>query len=416
MSNRLPANKAKLLNLAALITSYGFGQGSIFLAQTWLVAQGKLDLLALFGTHFAFAVFGVIVVEAGSITILARHAASLEHGEESAATLWRTFWEVSAFRAALAVLVIAAGAGFALAADEPFTHAYALYAMPAFALWAVNGAGLLDGLKLSGISGASGSFAYVASAFALLFAQELDPARAGALLGAAFSAGYLLTVLVQFAALHAVGWRARFERPSMAGVRIAGRDGIALLGSNLPGQVYFRIQLLLSSAWLGPAPTALFVYVKQIVAAGTQLVGFIRRVEFPTLVQRLAQEQASPARATWHEQRLGSYLAFAASLCVLVAGIALAALADGVPGELGLYFAAFAPSLAATAVFLAFSQGLAALGQYGALSLRTLVSAAVGVAVSLALTRTAGVYAFAIADLVSATAGIAWVLYALRRR
>src|SRR5690606_30479576 len=101
------------------------------------------------------------------------------------------------------------------------------------------------------------------------------PATAGAVLGAAFSAGYLLTVLVQLLALKLAGWGMRFENPRWAGIVSAGCDGLALLGGNLPGQAYFRVQLLISSAWLGPAPTALFIYVKQIVTAVIQLISFV---------------------------------------------------------------------------------------------------------------------------------------------
>jgi hypothetical protein len=244
--------KARFLNLAMLIAGYGFGQGSIFVAQTWLVAHGRLELLAMFGTHFAFAMFGILVVDANALTILARHAASRDDGAQGASTLWRTFWETSSFRALLATLVIGGGALGAVVIDEPFTDSYVLFAAPAFAVWAINAAGLLDGLKLSGMSGVSGSLAYASSAIALLFVQGLDHRDAGAVLGAAFTGGYVLTVAAQFAALRAFGWRARLKRPRVKGVLAASRAGIALLGVTLPSQLHFRIQLLLGSLWLGP--------------------------------------------------------------------------------------------------------------------------------------------------------------------
>lgn len=416
----MPAERAdtigRALNVALLVGGYGLGQGAIFLAQSWLVASGQLELLALFGTHFAFAIFGILVVDAGSLTLLARHAASMEHGEESAAAMWRIFWETSVVRATLALLVIAAALAFvALGAAHPFSRDYVLWAAPAFLLWAVNAAGFLDGLKLSGISGISGSCPYAASALALVVARNADPAEAGALLGGALSAGYALTLVLQFAALRTAGWRPLFVRPARRGVFTAGRDGLALLGSTLPGQVYYRLQLLISSAWLGPAPTALLVYLKQIVSAAAQLISFFRRVEFPALVRRLAADEGSPVATIWSVQMRGTLVAGAATVAMILAGIGLAVYGTGVAGELGGYLAVFALTVGTSAVFLAFSQGLAALGRYGALFRCSLVATFVGLAASLALAHRAGVYGFAIADLLLSLASIAAVMISLRR-
>lgn len=400
-----------------LVAGYGFGQGSIFLAQSWLLAKGQLELLALFGTHFAFAGFGIIVVEAGSLIILARHAASMERNEESVATMWRTFWELSVFRAVLALLVIAAGAAIAFtAAASPFTRAYALCAAPAFLFWALNAAGFLDGLRLSGISGVSGSLAYAASALALALAADADPATAGMVLGAAFSAGYLLTILVQFAALRVAGWGMRFERPRRAGILSAGRDGLALLGSNLPGQAYFRVQLLMSSAWLGAGPTALFVYVKQVVTAATQLAGFIRRVEFPALVQALAKGVDNPALTALRVQWRGTQFALALMLCLALAGLALWNMASLHLADVGQYMAGFSITIASGAVILALTQGLAALGRYNSLLVRAALSTAAGLAVSFMLVRQAGIYGFLIGDLASAVVSLVLLYRVMRYR
>src|ERR1700712_2315583 len=106
------ANRARFLNVGMLIAGYGFGQGSIFLTQTWLMARGKLHLLALFGTHFSFAMFGIILVEAGSLVTLARQTASMSGEDVSRDAherlMWQKFWEISVFRMGLALTVVAA--------------------------------------------------------------------------------------------------------------------------------------------------------------------------------------------------------------------------------------------------------------------------------------------------------------------
>ncbi|MGG6546662.1 UNVERIFIED_CONTAM: hypothetical protein NY100_14755, partial [Prevotella sp. 15_C9] len=60
-----------------LIAGLGLGQGSIFVVQTVLVAAGKYELLAEFGTHYSFAIFGIILVDSGASTTLARVVARL---------------------------------------------------------------------------------------------------------------------------------------------------------------------------------------------------------------------------------------------------------------------------------------------------------------------------------------------------
>ncbi len=50
-----------------LIGGFGLGQGSLFLAQTWLIARGDIVLLADFGICFSFATLGTMVVEAAPL-------------------------------------------------------------------------------------------------------------------------------------------------------------------------------------------------------------------------------------------------------------------------------------------------------------------------------------------------------------
>src|ERR1700726_2808667 len=104
----------RVLNVGLLIGGFGIGQGAIFAVQTWLVAQGEFVLLAAFGAHFSFAVLGTLFVDAGSITVLARHVAHLSGEPTSNKEISRIFWETSTFRAILAFLVIAGGAVYAL--------------------------------------------------------------------------------------------------------------------------------------------------------------------------------------------------------------------------------------------------------------------------------------------------------------
>ena len=270
----------RVLNVGLLVGGFGLGQGSIFAAQTWLVAKGELGLLATFGTHFAFATLGTMFVDAGAITTLARHAAHLPGGQTSKAEISRIFWETSVFRLTLAVVTILGGAIYAMAiSTEAFSRSYMLMAAPGFLLWAGNAAGMLDGLKRSGISGLTGSITFVMSALALIFAQHVPLATAGALLGGAFSIGNLLTVAAQWTVLAQHGMRPGFPSLTQSGMVRSAKDGLAMLCGVLPGQLYFRFQLLLSTTFLGAETTAFLLYAKQIVGGVTQIIGFVLRAE-----------------------------------------------------------------------------------------------------------------------------------------
>lgn len=409
-------SRTPLFNILLLIAGYGGGQGSIFLAQTWLVTQGRLELLALFGTHFSFAMLGIIFVEAGSLAILARHAARISHAGKPMALAWRVFWETSIFRAALALLLIAAVALWVLRSEDGFFRSYAMYSAPAYLVWSVNAAGFLDGVKLSGISGLTGSVAYVSSAVALLLAADASASDAGIILGAAFSIGHALTVCMQAAALHRAGWKPIFSRPTRGGILQAGRDGLAMLGAALPGQIYFRAQLLISSAWLGTEATAVFVYVKQVVTAVIRLVGLLWRAEFPNLVTRLSEITAGQIAVIIRRQWNGLVIAIVAALAVCGAGLAM----SGQPGalfiDIGHMLSLFSAVIVLSAFCLALTQGLAALGRYGALRTVSLISTAAGLLASLLLARPMGLAGLAIADAVAAIAAISVALHFARQR
>lgn len=415
------AEKARILNVAMLVVGYGAGQGSVFLAQTWLIAEHRLRLLALFGTHFSFAIFGILLVEGGSLITLARHSAEIMAQELEQPCrermMWRKLWEVSAFRIALALtIVFLIFCGVASGLFDDFSQNYALCAAPAFLIWAFSATGCLDGLKLSGISGISGSVAYVVSAIALFFVRNMPISLSGVVLGCAFTIGFFLTVCVQYAALYFAGWKLRFERPTRIGIITAARDGTMLLGSTLPGQFYFRGQLLLSSVLLGQNATAILVYVKQLIAAAAQLIGFIRRVEFPNLVNRLRSGSRSPLETIMRTQRLGTWLSVAIALVTCVAGISLNFINTGLPRDLGVYLPMFAITIVTSSIVLALGQGLSALGMYSSLFVRSIASTAVGLAFSFVLIVPLGIVGILIADVFSALVGGIVLVISFKRK
>jgi O-antigen/teichoic acid export membrane protein len=405
----------RVLNVGLLIGGFGIGQGAIFAVQTWLVAQGEFVLLAQFGAHFSFAVLGTLFVDAGSITVLARHVAHLSGKPGAREEISRIFWETSAFRVFLALLIVLGGAIYALTiATEEFPRAYVLSALPGFLIWACNAAGLLDGHKRSGLSGITGSIAYIASAVALVFARHDSPAVAGAMLGAAFSIGNLATVVAQWAVLARHGWMPGFSRISSTGTIRSCKNGLAMLCGILPGQLYFRFQIVLSQAFLGPEQTAMLLYAKQIVAAATQIIGFVLRVEFPGLVQRFSRPAEQNFRTIFDSQKFALYLAVAATFAVLAMGVLMRLGHDEHFNKVALLICASAPTILTLSILWIISQPLAALSRFTLLSLIIVVFVLVGVAVSYLLLASYGVYAFIAGDIASHATGAVLLYFCLR--
>jgi len=406
----------RLVNLGMLIGGFGLGQGSIFLIQTWLVATGQTELLARFGTHFSFAILGIVAVEAGSLTILSAQIARQIHGGGARSDVWRSYWETTVFRLTIAALLIAAAAATLTLWTLPdFSRNYLAWSMPALLIWAFNGAGFLDGLQKSGISGVTGSIAYVASAVALFLARDLPPAQAGAWTGAAFSIGYALTLVAQFVALAASGWRPAWVTPSRDGITRAFVEEGSMLAGLLPGQLYFRAQLAIAALALGHNATALLVYAKQIVGAASQIAGFARRVEFPRLVQAVSGDPSLGARATLHIQRSSLAIAAIFALAIALTGLAVGAMASGFAAEAWSFLAIFCITVLSESVGQALAQGLFARSRYHAVAVARVLAVAIAILFGYVLAGMIGVGVFILSDLLSHAIVISVSLWWLKK-
>lgn len=394
-----------------MIGGYGLGQGSLFLAQTFLLWHGDLERIAFFGTCFTFAILSILLVDAGSITTLARHTAQARAMPDGAERIWRCFSAVVLVRLAVTSVLVTAGAALLVTTDaDRDVLVFAACFAPALFVWSLNAAGILDGLEMSGISGLSGSAPYIAGALALLFAHEADLARPGALIGGAMACGYGLAVAIQAISLRLSGLAPRLRRPCPSEIRRAATEGLSVSATMIPGQLYFRAQLLICSAILGVSATAVLIYVNQIVSALGQLTGFIRRVEFPRLVTVVNGPAGDSVGAILAVQRLGLIIAGTAALGTGLVAALLVARPSGHNGETLAAvlpaLAAYAPTILTTAIMLSLAQGLNAAGRYPLTAAITLPASLAGLAVSTTLAKEIGVAAFAGGEIVANLVGI----------
>ncbi|MBW9117740.1 hypothetical protein JNB88_29420 [Rhizobium cauense] len=402
-------------NAVLLIASFAIGQGSIFLAQTWLVGRGDLELLARFGACFSFAILALLVVDGGAVASVARRVA-LADCDGDTAEIRRCFWSASIVRLCVAGVIASLASLYAAWTQDEFGRAYARAAIPALALWAFNAGGVLDGLKLSGMTGLTGVASYLCSAAILLPASTLAPDKAGLLLGSALSAGCGLTVILQLLVLRHVGhlpgaiWTTRRHCVALA------REGASALLAVLPGQLSFRFQIVVCSMFLGPEATAIFLYGRLVAAAGSQVLEFVRRAHFPLLVRNLATGTA-PAWTAFRVQRLASWLSVFISAGLLAGGLLISEVTRGATAAAALVVCLFSLGVLSGALSSTLSQAAQALGCYRAVAVSANGAMLVCLAASAALSAWLGLAGLAIAEVMShvVMALCLWPVLSLRR-
>ena len=389
-----------IINIGLLIAGLGVGQGAIFVVQTWLVASGQYELLSWFGTHYSFAILGIILTDGGASTILAREMSRLSGGHGTSEQFWRIFCETVAFRLLMAAMIAIAAIVYAVTfASDDFSRFYLLCALPGWLFWAGNAGGLLDGLKLTGISGIIGSLAYASSAIGLALAPNASPVMAGSILGGAFSGGYLLTVLAQWTVLRRYGWKPRIRKVTASGLFVAFRNGGAMLFQLLPGQIVLRVQLALSAAYLGPETTAVFTYVRQIVTALNMVLGIVLRVDFPGLVQKVSRTKAQSLRGILGAQKTTLYCAVAFSAGAIIVSSLSFIMPQSRFSAAATTLLTFSPTIFTSTFSLMMIQAMIALGAYAPVAKISAISAAVGIAISCLLVTTVDLYALVAGEL-----------------
>jgi hypothetical protein len=287
--------------------------------------------------------------------------------------------------------------------------------LPAFAVWAFNGAGFLDGLQKSGVSGVTGAIAYVASAAALALSLDLDPETAGYVTGGALSLGYAVTVLAQFVALSAFGWRPAWARPSAGGIRKAFIEESSMLMGLLPGQLYFRAQLAISSLFLGATATAMLVYAKQIVGAASQVAAFARRIEFPRMVQALERNPSLGVGSLMRMQKGSFAIAGVLFAGVVATSFVVRALGSGFSVEAWTFLALFSVTIISESVGQGLVQCLFARGRIHGAGLARLTAVAAATLFGYVMARSLGPQVFILSDLLSHTLVISLTFIWLKR-
>jgi hypothetical protein len=411
-----PRRFQRSINVVQLVAAFAVGQGSLFLAQTWLVHTGQLALLGRFGALSAFAMLGMLVVDLNALTTLARRVAATAGNVDRRIAVWRAYAPVTVVRLGAAGVVVALAAVYAFFERDGFALGYVAAVIPGFLAWSFNGAGLLDGLQRSGISGIALALPYLASALTLPIASHLPPMVAGLALGGALSAGFAAAVVVHLVALARLGFPFRAVRPDGAGIRAAAREGLAMTVQWLPGQAFYRFEILLCGWFLGGAMVGLFVYAKQITNAAAQVASFLRRVEFPALVHQLQQSGAGQVGVTFLRLKGGIIGALVTGAAVAVVALGAGPLLGDRLARAAGVVAIFTPVVFSTALTQTLTLGLFALGRYSEAARIANLSLLCGLVLVPVLVSQLAMTGFVAAEVLMQLVGVGMGVAALYRR
>ena len=283
-------NFPKLQNMLLLVVGFGLGQGSLFLSNTYLFWRGQHALVAEFGTANAIATLSLFVGDWGGALFVAKEVVAPREG---ALPIMATYFGLSIARLLGAVAFTIGLLSCTVGQSDSFFHEYLTFASLGLLFYSFNAIGLLDGNGRSGVSGVTQAIPSFGVAAALPFCAQLESPTAGRLLGGLFAVGVGVSVVAQVAVAR-VSWRgARAELSARRVLRIATTSMPYMLTA-LPGQFLFRIQVLLAVQLLPTALVSLFIYCRQIIGIGYQLLGFYLRVDIRDFAEELSRKSWTP--------------------------------------------------------------------------------------------------------------------------
>jgi len=406
---------SRRINLISLVVGFGIGQGSLFLAQTWLIASGELKLLGLFGFHLTILVLAAQIVDWGGLVILARNALLEGGGTNGWTEALEGYWALCFVRLSIAFVFTIIISIYSSYIDIGFSYSYLLVSVPGLIIWSFNVSGLLDGLRSSGLTGLTIPIPYFISAIALLFSEHLSYAEAGTVLGAAYLLGIVITVVIQWVILKKLGVPLSYIRPKKVLVYKMGKEGAIYLAAFLPGQVLLRIQILFSNLILGIEASGIFIYGKQIINMVNQMVAFVRRVEFPKLVNELEMTSSNIISISLRVQKLGLNLALFSGAILWIGPLLILPVIPDIFSKSVTTVSVLSPVIISGAIFSVLNQSLIAKGEFSKAAIATNTVTIVALAISWPLPHIVGFVGFTIAEVSGHFIGIALAIFMYQR-
>lgn len=386
------------VNLSLLIGGFGVGQGSLFIAQTWLIGQGELVLLGLLGFHLSLMVLASQIVDWGGLVILARTSLL----NDTRVTGWnealKNYWALCFVRLLIAALIVFIAVMYACYIQHGFSYFYVLISVLGLIVWSFNASGLLDGLRLSGVTGITVPIPYFVSAIALFYSPILTQSESGILLGSAYLLGVIISVVGQWIILNNLGKPVYFIRPNREIIQKVAKEGAIYLAGFLPGQVLVRFQILFSTLILGIEASGIFIYGKQVINMANQVIAFVRRVEFPKLVNTLKYKNNRTIYASASVQKIGLILGIAGGIFFSLGPLMAAPFMPMIYIDALHTVSLLSPVIMSGILFSVLNQGLIGMGEFYKSAVATNTVTIIAIIMSWPLPHLFGILGFTIAE------------------
>lgn len=261
--------KRNIGSAISLIGAFALGQGSLFLASTYLLFLGLSDVVTELGISASMYSLVVWVADFGGIFYLSAYIKSRQR------LRIRSFFY--ARLVCVLIAVVMAVSAYVEWGDEFLGGAQFLCGLCLALMSCLGFGGAYDGIRRTSAVALYASLPWVFSAIGVLFFGRVEAGDVSERVGVCFLIGHSIYV---FRTLHiALRLKLLCWPVSKVGVLREITGALSYLISYAAGQFYARALLLAASGLLDPRPAAAFVYVRQIYSAVSQVVLFLRRAE-----------------------------------------------------------------------------------------------------------------------------------------
>lgn len=294
--------KRNITSAISLIGAFALGQGSLFLASTYLLLNGRSQVVTELGVAASLYSLVIWIADLGGVYYLSAYIKRRERERI------RSFFYGRLLCVLLSVVLV-------LLAVELFDQTRWLsdvlgYGVCVAVLSCFGFGGVYDGMRRTSVVAMYASLPWVFCAIGVMVVEGIEPFGVAESVGMAFVIGHAIYVL---RTMH-VAYRLKFFffPQSLVSMYREVRGAFSYLVSYAAGQFYARALLLAASGLLAPSAAAVFVYVRQIYSALSQVVLFLRRAE------GVSSERRSVVSALF-SRSLSSYFAIGVS-CLGVLG------------------------------------------------------------------------------------------------
>jgi len=267
-------NKFKQFSL--IISGFALGQGSMFLAQTWLVIQQRFELLAAVGIGLGVLSLIQWAADCGGVFLLPKQLTQENFRGK--------FWSFVIARLIFSILFVGSILiALKLIGVNQTIYEITLYGSPAALIWSFNLSGVLDSKQRNHLAGPLSGLCWVFASTPVLLMMESE--YYGLTIGVAYSAGLLCTVLIQYYSLKSIDLNLHPTYVNAALVFDQLKKGCKFNGAYISAQAYGRTIPILVDKFIDSHTAGIYVYAKNIANTASQFVNFSRRVEFSSVVK-----------------------------------------------------------------------------------------------------------------------------------